>query len=78
MEKAKARRLKPGYEILFGDHQYTAQCTYFAKGEVLHVTQNGGVKVRVIDEKPWYGSEGYARRYGCNVVRWVPYHHIIR
>jgi hypothetical protein len=48
------------------------------QGEVLHVTPRGGIKVKVTDEKPWYGPAEYARRYGGNEVRWVPYHHIIR
>ena len=45
---------------------------------VLHVTPRGGIKVKVTDEKPWLGSAEYARRYGDNEVRWVPYHHIFR
>jgi hypothetical protein len=48
------------------------------EGEVLHVTPGGGIKVKVTDEQPWYGPAEYARRYGGNETRWVPYHHIIQ
>jgi hypothetical protein len=76
MTRADALRLTPGQVICFGDHQYTAQCTQFWQGEVIHVTANGGIKVKVTDAKPWYGPETYARLYG-NAVRWVPYHHVV-
>ena len=78
MDKAKALRLKSGQIITFGDHTYTACCTRVGQGEVLHVTPCGGVRVKVTDEKPWCGPAEYARRYGGNETRWVPYHHIIR
>jgi hypothetical protein len=78
MKKAKVLRLKPGQVITFGDHTYTACCTRVWQGEVLHVTPRGGIRVKVTDEKPWYGPAEYARRYGGNETRWVPYHHIIR
>lgn len=78
MKKAKALKLNPGQIITFGDHPYTAHCTRVWQGEVLHVTDRGGIKVKVTDEKPWLGSVEYARRYGDNEVRWVPYHHVFR
>jgi hypothetical protein len=67
MTRAKALRLKPGAVITFGDHKYTAQCSRWWEGEVLHVTPNGGIKVRLIDAKPWYGPKEYARRYGNEI-----------
>jgi len=48
-------------------------CAQVWKGEVIFVTDNGGIKVRVIDARPWFGAEQYKRRFG-NEVRWVPYH----
>lgn len=76
MTKAKALRLKPGQQITFGDHKYTAHCSTFWQGEVLHVTPAGGIKVKVTDAKPWDGPQEYARRYG-NPIRWVPYTHVV-
>jgi hypothetical protein len=78
MKKANALRLKPGQVITFGDHTYTARCTRVWQGEVLHVTPRGGIKVKVTDEKPWYGPTEYARRHGGNEVRWVLYCHVFR
>jgi hypothetical protein len=78
MKKAKALRLKPGQVITFGDHKYTARCTRVWQGEVLQVTPNGGIRVKVTDEKPCFGPAEYARRYGDDETCWVPYHHIIR
>jgi hypothetical protein len=59
MTKARALRLRPGEQITFGNHKMTARCTQFYQGEVLHVTPNGGIKVRLT-------------RYG-NETRWIPY-----
>jgi hypothetical protein len=75
MTKAKALRLRPGEVITFGDHQYTRNCTRWCQGEVIHVTKNGGILVKIIDEKPWFGPREYRRRFG-DVETWVPYHHV--
>lgn len=36
----------------------------------------GGIRVKVVDEKPWLGREEHAARRG-NEERWVPYWHVI-
>ncbi len=79
MNKRAARRLKPGNSILFGDAKIFEDITLWQTGEVLHVTENGGVKVRVIEGKWVGGSEdwcGPGTGPGAGTVKWVPYHHI--
>jgi hypothetical protein len=76
MTLAKALRLKPGKQITFGDHKRTALCSQWWHGTVIHVTPNGGIKVKVTDAKPWYGPKEYAELYG-NEIRWVPYTHVM-
>ena len=72
MNRREALRLAPGTRIIFCDHQYTAKATCYWKGEVLAVTPRGGIRVRVLDEKPWRGDQPGGEE------RWVPYHHVVR
>ena len=76
MTLAKALRLKPGDMITFGDHKFTARCTQYWQGKVIHVTPNGGIKVKVIDARTWDGPKDYAAEHG-DEVRWVPYMHVV-
>lgn len=76
MRLAKALKLKIGTIILCGDHKLSQHCTHWWKGKVLHVTERGGIKVRVVDAKPWFGPAEYSRRYGDDEIRWVPYTHV--
>jgi hypothetical protein len=71
MDKREALKLQPGDVIMFDDGPRDA--LGWSKGEVLHVTPNGGIKVSLIgrrgncdDNKPIGG------------VEWVPYHHVLR
>ena len=72
MRKSEALRLRVGDIITFGDHKYSARCSTFWQGKVLHVTKNGGIRVKVIDQRPWVGPQRYAERRGSPEV-WVPY-----
>ena len=66
MRFAEARKLKPGTKITFEDKY---------EGLVILVTERGGVRVQVTDEKPWKGFDSYFRKHGC-VARWVHYSQI--
>ena len=82
MKKRDALRLKPGDSIVFGDHRLSAKWFQTWLGEVLHVTPQGKIKVRV-EEGPktvggWYDWSGPGTGADAGKVRWVPYHHAVR
>jgi hypothetical protein len=77
MRKTKALRLRPGHIICFGNHERTERCTKVWEGEVLSVSLDGTIKVKVTDARPWIGPTAYAQQYG-NMVRLVPYRHVLR
>jgi hypothetical protein len=62
MDLRSALRLKPGDKVLFGPHRRLKDCWWQMWGEVVHVTENGGIKV--VDE---FGLES-----------WIPYSNVIR
>ncbi len=65
MELRKALRLKKGDIIIYGHSMWSEKVDRdgaWQEGEVIHVTQRGGLKVRT--------SNGH--------TEWVPYHHVGR
>ena len=61
MDKRSALKLNPGQRIIYGDSMWTVEIRKAREGEVLFVTERGGI--RVCNQ---FGDE-----------EWVPYHHII-
>jgi hypothetical protein len=64
MNKRDALRLQPGQTICYGNSMWTAECTLRRKAEVIHVTPNGGIKVRDLNPNDTPTDR----------VHWVPYH----
>ena len=50
MYKSEVKKLKPGQWVLFGDAN---PHTYWRRGQVLHVTPRGGVKVKTSSGDTW-------------------------
>jgi hypothetical protein len=77
MRKAEALRLKPGDRIVWGHSKWTIEnvrAGSHRSGIVLHVTANGGVRVRELDSKrphDWSGDKPNGPEY------WIGYHHIV-
>ena len=65
MQLAKALKLKEGEHIAYGDHVQGQHCSFSREGKVLHVTPNGGIKVRRV-------VEGKV----TSTIDWVCYAHI--
>lgn len=79
MDKRSVLRLKSGDTILFGDAKRFEDITLWQTGEVLHVTPQGGVRVRVIEGKLVGGNAdwcGPGTGPGAGTEKWVPYHHV--
>lgn len=77
MRLREALRLRPGDRIDFLDHARIKYATARYKGEVIFVTPRGGIRVRVVEEEPWYGPAKYARQFR-GYETWVPYHFVIQ
>ena len=67
MKLADARRLAKGDMIRFGEAKFTRDCVNVQDGEVVAVTDRGGIKVVPFTDD---GERLPAR--------WVPYHHVVR
>ena len=80
MNKRDALKLRPGDLILFGNDRLTLNCTEWGEGEVIHVTDKGGILVRIVEgckrsgggwdwSGPWTGPD-------VGKERWVRYDHV--
>lgn len=64
MQKRDALRLEPGEKIRFGDSMWSEQCDRngsWREGVVVHVTPNGGIKVRTSGGEQWVPYHHVAR-----------------
>lgn len=74
MDKRSVLRLKPGSKIMYGNHWLTEKITQWKIGEVLRVTDKGGVRVR-----PTERDRGDDDWQEINApAEWIPYHYVLR
>lgn len=76
MNKRDALRLKPGDIILYGDSMWSRlvdQHSDWQRGEVIHVTPRGGIKVVHLGPA---SADPAKKKKRQHVHVWVPYHHV--
>lgn len=73
MNKRDALRLRRGDTIVYGNSKWTEKVTW-QRGRVLHVTGNGGIRVRPVGYVD-SGDTSVDHKDARSPV-WVPYHHV--
>lgn len=79
MNKRKALRLKPGAHVMCADHNDVSKARYRWVGDVVRVTENGGILVRITEGKRVGGSQdwcGPGTGPDVGTEKWFPYHHV--
>lgn len=74
MNRRDALKLKPGTRLLCADANKMQHTRFHWIGEVVHVTENGGILVR-ITEGPWQEdwSDGPGTGHDVGKQKWFPY-----